>query len=158
IPGYLRRVTKAEDTLITPLYSHATTRNGATSLTMIGPILPIYYRDKDIDIGYSALGIFPFYYGSSTPKGNAFLIPLFVRFERCNVSRTYWVFPNLTYTRDVTGWETDLHPILYLGRDKTSSHTVAAPIFWDFANLKGRTTIGFPVFWRFADTTDGTIT
>jgi hypothetical protein len=158
IPGYLRRVTPTADTLITPVYTHATTRNEATSLTMIGPVLPVYYRKTDIDIGYKALGIFPFYYGSSSPTGRTFLIPLFGRFESYNVSRTYWVFPNLTYTRDVNGWETDLHPILYVGREKQSSHFVVAPVFWDFASPKGRTTIAFPIYWRFADTTDGTVT
>jgi hypothetical protein len=158
IPGYLRRVTKTADTMITPLYSHLTTRNGATSTTLVGPLLPIYYRDTDTDIGFSALGVFPFVYTSSSPKGRAFLVPLFGRFESYNVSRTYWAFPNITYTRDVTGWETDVHPIVYMGRDKTSSHTVVAPFFWDFASTKARTTIGFPVYWRFADTVDGTVT
>lgn len=158
IPGYIRRVTQTADTLITPLYSRATTRNNATSLTLAGPILPIYYRSKDIDVGYDALGIFPFYYGSSSPKGRTFLVPLFGRFENYNVSRTYWVFPNITYTRDVNGWETDVHPLVYMGRDKSSSHTVVAPVFWDFANPKGRTTIGFPIYWRFADAVDGTVT
>ena len=98
------------------------------------------------------------YYGSSSPKGTTFLLPLFGRFETYNVSRTYWVFPNLTVSRDLDGWETDLHPLIYIGRDKSSSHTVLAPIFWDFANPKSRTTIGFPVYWRFADTEAGTIT
>jgi hypothetical protein len=158
IPGYLRRVTQTADTLITPFYSHATTRSGATSLTLAGPVLPIYYRSTDIDVGYKALGIFPFYYGSSSPKGRTLLLPLFGRFESYNVSRTYWVFPNLTYTRDLNGWETDFHPLVYIGREKTSSHTVLAPFFWDFASPKGRTTIGFPLYWRFADTVDGTVT
>ncbi len=85
---------------------------------MVGPILPIYYRNTDIDVGYSALGIFPFYFGSSSPKGRTLLTPLFGRFESYNVSRHYWVFPNITYTRDVGGWETDIHPLVYLGRDK----------------------------------------
>jgi hypothetical protein len=125
---------------------------------MVGPLAPIYYRNTDVDIGFSSLGIFPFYYGSSSPKGQTFLVPLFGRFEQYNVSRTYWVFPNLTYTSDVNGWETDFHPIVYLGRDKRSSHTVVAPVFWDFASDKGRTTIGFPLYWRFADSVDGTIT
>lgn len=158
IPGYLRRVTKTADTLITPLFSHATTRKGATSLTIAGPVLPFYYRATDTDIGYSALGIFPFYYGSSSNRGRALLTPLFGRFENYNVSRTYWAFPNITYSRDVYGWETDIHPIVYVGREKQSSHTVLAPIFWDFASPKGRTTIGFPLYWRFADNADGTIT
>ena len=158
LPGYLRRVTTTADTLITPFYTHATTRNRATSLTMVGPILPIYYRSTDVDVGEDGLGIFPLFYRQYSPKGRNFLVPLFGRFERYNVSRTYWIFPNLTYSRDVDGWETDLHPIVYVGREKHSSHTVLAPIFWDFASLKGRTTVGFPLYWRFADTTDGSVT
>jgi len=158
VPGYLRRVTPTADTMITPFFSHATTRNNATSLTIAGPLLPVYYRSTDTDVGYKALGIFPFYYGSSSPKGRSLLTPLFGRVENYNVSRTYWIFPNITYTRDVGGWETDIHPIVYLGRDKDSSHTVLAPFFWDFASNKGRTTIGFPLYWRFADSQDGTVT
>lgn len=158
VPGYLRKVTKTDDTMITPLFTHATTRNKATSLTWVGPILPIYYRSTDIDTGFSGLGIFPFYYGSHSPKGRTLLTPLFGRFESYNVSRTYWAFPNITYTRDVHGWETDLHPIVYVGREKNASHTVLAPVFWDFASPKGRTTIAFPLYWRFADTTDGSLT
>lgn len=158
LPGYFRRRTPTADTMITPFYSHATTRNEATSLTVLGPILPVYYRSTDTDVGFSGLGIFPFYYGSSSPKGRTLLTPLFGRVESYNVSRTYWAFPNITYTRDVGGWETDIHPIVYIGRDKTSSHTVLAPVFWDFASQKGRTTVGFPFYWRFADTADGTVT
>ncbi len=157
IPGYLRRVTPTVDTMITPVYTHSTTRSGSTSLTMMGPIAPIYYRKVDVDIGFRGFGLFPFYYGSHSPTGRTFAIPIFARFESYNVSRTYWVFPNLTYTRDVQGWETDLHPIVYLGRSGRSSHTVLAPIFWDFANPKGRTTIGFPLYWRFADPAAGTV-
>jgi hypothetical protein len=158
LPGYLRRVTPTADTLITPFYSHATTRSGATSLTAIGPVAPIFWRETDTDVGYRSLGLFPFYYGSSSPKGRTLLTPLFGRFESYNVSRTYWLFPNVTYTRDVDGWETDIHPLVYLGREKTASHTVFAPIFWDFAGKSGRATIGFPVYWRFADSNDGTVT
>lgn len=158
VPGYLRRVTPTADTLITPFYSHATTRNNATSLTVAGPILPIYYRSIDKDVGYDGLGIFPFYFGSSSPKGRTFLTPLYGKVESYNVSKTQWIFPNITYTRDTDGWETDFHPIIYMGRDKTSSHTVVAPVFWDFASPKGRTTIGFPLYWRFANNDDGTIT
>jgi hypothetical protein len=158
LPGYIRRVTPTADTMITPIFSHATTRNNATSLTVVGPIVPIYYRSIDKDIGYDGLGIFPFYFGSSSPKGRTFVTPLYGKVESYNVTRTHWIFPNITYTRDVNGWETDLHPIVYLGRDKDSSHTVVAPIFWDFASPKGRTTIGFPIYWRFADNESGSLT
>ncbi|AKV01881.1 hypothetical protein AKJ09_08544 [Labilithrix luteola] len=157
-PLYLRRVTPTVDTLVTPLFSHATTRNNSTSLTVAGPIVPLYYRKTDIDIGYKALGIFPFYYGSHSPTGTALATPLFARFENYNVSRTYWAFPSIVYERDQKGWEVDVHPLLYLGRSDHSTHTVLAPIFWDFANPKGRTTIGFPLYWRFADTTDDSVT
>jgi len=158
VPGYIRRVTPTSDTLITPFYSNATTRNKATSLTLAGPLLPLFYRNVDTDVGYDALGIFPFYFGSSSPKGRTFLTPLYGKVESYNVTRTHWVFPNITYTRDTNGWETDIHPLVYLGRDKDSSHTVIAPIFWDFANSKGRTTVAFPLYWRSADNVDGTVT
>lgn len=158
IPGYLRRVTKSVDTLITPLFTHSTTRNNSTSLTMVGPVFPLYYRKTDIDVGYSAFGLFPFYYGSHSPKHTTFAIPLFARSEEYNVSRTFWFFPNVVYDRSITGWEVDVHPIVYVGREKKDTHTVLAPIFWDFASPKGRTTIGFPLYWRFADTADGSVT
>lgn len=157
LPGYLRRVTPTVDTLLTPVFSHATTRNGATALTMIGPLAPIFYRYRDDDVGEKALGVFPFYYGSSAPTGRTFMTPLFSRFESYNVSRTYWVFPNLVYERDVKGWSTAFHPLVYAGRSERSTHAVLAPIFWDFASPKGRTTIGFPLYWRFADAKDGTV-
>lgn len=158
LPGYLRRVTPTADTMLTPFYSHATTRNGATTLDVAGPLLPLFYRKTDTDIGYKALGIFPFYYGSKGNTGEALATPLFARFESYNVSRTYWVFPNLVYQRDVKGWETDLHPLVYLGRSDKDSHTVLAPIYWDFASPKARTTIGFPLLWRFADHEAGNTT
>ncbi|MCL2777588.1 MAG: hypothetical protein FWD73_06255 [Polyangiaceae bacterium] len=158
LPGYLRRVTKTTDTLLTPFFSHATTRSGATSLTVAGPILPIYYRATDTDIDYKATGIFPFYYGSSSPTGTALATPLFARFESYNVSHTYWAFPTIVYAHDIKGWEVDVHPIMYVGRREQSTHTVLAPIFWDFASPTGRTTIGFPVYWRFSETIDDSVT
>lgn len=158
LPGYLRRVTHSSDTLITPLFTHATTRNKSTSLTMVGPIVPLYYRATDIDIGSKALGIFPFYYGSSSPTGRTFATPLFARTESYNVSRMNWIFPTIVLSTDVKGWEVDVHPIVYLGRSEKSTHTVLAPILWDFASPKGRTTITFPVYWRFSDTADDSVT
>ncbi len=156
LPGYLRRVTRTADTMLTPFYSHATTRNGATSLHVAGPILPVFYRKTDTDIGFKSLGIFPFYYGSNSPTGEALWTPLFARFESYNVARTYWAFPNIVYSRDTKGWETDIHPLVYVGRSGQDSHTVLAPVFWDFASPKSRTTIGFPLYWRFADNEAGT--
>lgn len=158
LPGYLRRITPTADTMLTPLFTHSTTRNKSTSFTAIGPVLPLFYsyRDKDIDLSHWAA--IPFFYKSSSPRGTDWLTPLVGRFEDTGLSRTWWVFPNITVNRNIRGWETDFHPIVYLGRKDRSSHTVLAPVFWDFASPKGRTTIGFPLYWRFSDTADDSVT
>ena len=158
LPGYLRRTTKTSDTMITPLFTHATTRNKSTSLTMVGPLAPIFYRKTDIDLGYSALGIFPFYFGSQSPTGTTFATPLYTKVESYNVSRARWIFPNILLLNDTKGWEFDFLPIALFGRSEQSSHAVLAPVLWDFASPKGRTTVGFPFFWRFADTSDDSVT
>ena len=157
VPGYLRRVTPTADTLLTPIFSHASTRNGATSLTLIGPLLPLYYNYSDKDLGYSAFGAFPFYYQNDGPTGHAFLTPLFGRFESYGVSRTYYAFPNVIVSNDLHGWETDLLPIVFAGRSDDRSHTVLAPVFWDFTSKTGRTTIGAPLYFRIADTADDSV-
>jgi hypothetical protein len=160
LPGYLRRITQGEkgvDTMITPLFTHATTRNGATAFTAVGPVVPLFFNYRDSDVGLHAWAIAPLYFQSDSPKGHDFLTPLVGKFETYGQSRTWWFFPNLTVSNDLHGWETDLHPIVYVGRSDKSAHTVLAPIFWDFASQKGRTTIGFPFYWRFADTTDDSV-
>lgn len=151
-PGYLRRTTPKVETTVTPFYVHTTTRTGRTSLTTAGPIVPLYYAYDDKDTGFRARGFFPFYYGDKGNEGESFWTPLFARFESYGQSRTYWAFPNFTFQRSYKGWETDLHPILYLGRSEHSSHTVLAPFLWDFTSLKSRATVAFPFYWRFADT------
>jgi hypothetical protein len=163
IPGYLRHTSNKVDTMITPLFTHSTTRAGSTELTAVGPIVPLYWHYRDKDIGQTSWGAMPFYYQWDSPAGHDFLTPLFGKFETYGVSKTIWAFPSITYSTDARGWETDIHPLVYLGRsdhgpDEKSSHTVLAPIFWDFASSKGRTTVGFPLFWRFADSTDSSVT
>ena len=158
LPGYYRRVSHTADTLITPFFATASGRSGATQLTTAGPIIPLYYRWRDRDVGEKAFGLFPFFYSSESRRGAKLIVPIYAKFENYNVSTTRWYFPNITYSRDQNGWETDFHPIIYVGRDKDSSHTVLAPLFWDFASKAGRTTVGFPFYWRFADTKDGTVT
>ena len=124
-----------------------------------GRSLPLYYGYRDTDVGYHATRhLRRSTSGRGSPTGRSVLTPLFGQFETYGVSRTYWVFPNVTVTSDLHGWETDVHPLVYLGRDEDTSHTVLAPVFWDFASTRGRTTIGFPVFWRFADTADQSVT
>ncbi len=158
VPGYLRRTTPTVDTLVTPFVVRASKRRGASVLTTVGPVVPLYYGFDESDTGFHARGFFPFYYGDHGPEGRSLWTPLFARFESYGVSRTYWVFPNLTVQKSWKGWETDLHPIVYLGRSESSTHTVIAPIFWDFASPKSRSTVAFPLFWRFADTATEQVT
>jgi hypothetical protein len=158
IPGYLRRVTKTADTLLTPLYSRAETRNGASSLTLVGPIIPLYAHYRDRDTNETASLYTPFYFGYDSPTSRSFLTPLVGRFEQYGESRTWWVFPSFVTTSDTHGWDFNLYPVFFAGRSDDTSHTVIAPVFWDFASPRGRTTIAAPLFWRFADTSDDSIT
>jgi hypothetical protein len=157
LPGYYRRVSQTADTMLTPLFSRAETRNGASTLTAVGPVVPIWWNYRDRDLSVHAWAITPLFYSSDSPAGHDWLTPLIGRFETYGESRTWWVFPTLTLASDRHGWEDDLHPIVYVGRSDDSSHTVVAPVFWDFANPKGRTTVGFPLYWRFASTDDDSV-
>jgi hypothetical protein len=157
VPGYYRRVSHTADTMLTPFFSQATTRNGSTSLTAVGPVVPLWWNYRDRDLGVHAWAIAPLYYSSDSPAGRDWLTPLVGRFETYGESRTWWVFPTLTISSDRHGWSDAFHPIVYVGRSDDASHTVLAPIFWDFANPKGRSTVGFPLYWRFADSSDDSV-
>jgi hypothetical protein len=158
LPVYYRRVvTGKSDTLLSPIYSRAEGRSGSTSLTAVGPVVPLWWDYRDRDLGLRAWAVAPFFYRSDSPNGHDWLTPLVGRFETYGQSTTWWAFPTLTVTQDTHGWENDLHPIIYIGRNEESTHTVVAPVFWDFANPKGRTTVGFPVYWRFADGQDDSV-
>ncbi|MEO8876260.1 MAG: histidine--tRNA ligase [Polyangiaceae bacterium] len=156
-PGYLRRISPTADTMLTPFFSQATARKGGTTLTAIGPVLPIFYNYTDRDLHTHAFALAPLYYQSDSPRGHDMLTPLYGQFKTYGVSRTDWVAPTLVISTDLHGWETDLHPLIYLGRNDGSSHTVFAPVFWDFTSPVSRTTIGFPLYWRFSDATDDSI-
>jgi hypothetical protein len=151
VPGYLRRVTRTSDTMLTPFFSRAVSHSGSTSLTAMGPILPLWWSYRDRDLGVNAWALAPLFFNSESPSGHDWLTPLVGRFETYGEQRTWWLFPTITFSSDRHGWENDLHPLVYVGRNDDSSHTVVAPVFWDFANPKSRVTVGFPVYWRFAD-------
>lgn len=157
LPGYLRRITPDHDTVITPFYSHAISRNGDEGLRFGGPVVPLVfdYRDKRLDS--HAFAFAPLYYQSRSRRGSDTLTPFFGRFEDYGVSRTYWVFPSVVHSSGTAGWETDVYPLAFFGRSGATSHNVLAPLYFDFKNPSGRTTIQFPFFWRFA-TSDGTVT
>ncbi len=157
LPGYLRRTTPTTDTLLTPFFSRAKTRNSATQLTLVGPVLPLFFRYQDRDVHLDQFGFAPLFYTSSSPAGKAFLTPLLGRFESYGESRTWWIFPTITHSKTPTSWEANVHPLIYLKRGK-SSHSVVAPLYWDFETPKSRVTIGFPLYWRFANETTGSVT
>ncbi len=158
VPGYLRRITPTSDTLLSLVYSHVEGRRGATSLTAVGPVVPLYFDYHDRDLGVSTWAAVPFFYSSNSPVSHDWLTPLAGHFERVSESHTWWVFPTLVLGSDTHGSEVDFHPLVYIGHSDDSSHTVVAPVLWDFANSKGRTTVGFPVYWRFADGPDDSVT
>jgi hypothetical protein len=157
LPGYYRRVGKDTDTLLSPFYSNAQTHNGKTSLTAIGPVLPLLWNYRDTELGVHAWAVAPFYYDSQSPAGHDWLTPVVGRFETIGQTSTTWLFPSFTFNTNVHGWENALHPIVYVGRKDDSTHTVVAPFFWDFASPSGRTTIGFPLYWRFAEGQDESV-
>jgi hypothetical protein len=157
LPGYYRRVTRNSDTLLSLVYSHVEGRNGATSLTAVGPVVPLWWDYRDRDLGVRTWALAPFFMNSQSPAEHDWLTPLVGRFETYGQSTTWWVFPSFTFSSGSHGWENDFHPLIYVGRSDDASHTVVAPVFWDFANAKGRTTIGFPVYWRFADVQDDSV-
>jgi hypothetical protein len=156
-PLFLYRHTKDTRTIITPLYSRATTRSGSARLELAGPVAPLWvsYVDKDVD--QHTWAIVPLFYRNTSRTRRDYLTPLFGRFENIGVSRTYWVFPTITASFDQHGWETDIHPLVYLGRSDQSRHTVFAPIYWDFSDPDKRATVAFPLFWRFADHKDDSV-
>jgi hypothetical protein len=146
-PLFLSKSTKeGGNTFVTWGYAR---HRGRTELDMITPLF-WHFRDPDAKIDEKLL--FPFYYGKTSPRENTFaLFPFYARKERFAISRTTWVTPFFQHTTDLTGWSTNIHPILYLGRSGKQSHTVIAPFFFDFVGSESRATVGFPIYWRFSD-------
>ncbi|MEZ4226258.1 MAG: hypothetical protein R3B13_35250 [Polyangiaceae bacterium] len=137
---------EGETTLVTWGYAR---HRGRTELDMI---TPFYWAYRDPDIGLDQKLLFPFLYSRTSPReSNQMFFPFWAHFERYGVSETTWITPFFQHTTDLRGWQTNIHPILYLGRSGHQSHTVVAPFFWDFVGRDSRATVGFPVYWRFAD-------
>ena len=135
-----------ESTFASPLYSRY---RGRTELDMI---TPFYWSYRDPDIGLDEKLLFPFLYSRTSPReSNQAFFPFWGHFERYGVSKSTWITPFFQHTTDLRGWQTNIHPLLYVGRSALDTHFVLAPIFWDFATPKSRTTVAFPVFWRFSD-------
>ena len=127
---------------------------GRTELDMITPLF-WHYRDPDAKVEENLL--FPFYYSKQSPRESTLaLFPFYAQTERFAISKTTFITPFFQHTHDLTGWSTNIHPLVYLGRSNKASHTVFAPIFWDFAGSESRATVAFPVYWRFSNLTSTT--
>ena len=139
---------KGEDYNVTASWVYAKYR-GRTELDMY---TPLYWQYRDPDIGLDRKMFFPFYYESTSPRSkDQVVFPFYARFQRTGISDQIWVTPLFRHVGEVTGWETDLFPILFFGRKNETTHSVIAPIFWDIASAHSRTTIAAPFFFRFAD-------
>lgn len=133
------------DTFVTWLYAR---HRGRTELDMFTPLY-WHYRDPTIDLDQKLL--FPFLYTRTSPReANTVFFPFWGHFERYGVGESTWITPFFQHTTDLRGWQTNIHPIVYVGRDGHETHTVVAPIFWDFAGPQSRSTVVFPFYWRFA--------
>ncbi|MCC6216333.1 MAG: hypothetical protein IT376_15835 [Polyangiaceae bacterium] len=142
----LAKGAEGESTFITWGYARY---RGRTELDMI---TPLYWHYRDPTIGLDQKLLFPFLYSRTSPRESSqVFFPFWGRFERYGVSRSTWVTPFIQHRTDLRGWETNIHPIVYLGRSGHQSHTVVAPFFWDFVGRESRATVGFPVYWRFSD-------
>jgi hypothetical protein len=139
---------KGESTFATWGYARY---RGRTTFDMV---TPLYWHYTDPDIGLSRTIIPPFLYLSSSPRGyDTGFFPFYFHRLRPNLTETTWITPFYQHTTDLTGWATNIHPLLYLGRTYESSHLVVFPFFWDFASPHARSTVVFPFYWRFADDT-----
>ena len=134
---------EGENTFVTWGYARY---RGRTELDMYSPLVWLY-RDPDVDLSRTL--VFPFYYGETSQRSDDFvLFPFYAQFLRHDISDTYWVTPLFRHQRSLTGWETDIFPLFYIGRENYSTHFVLAPIVWDFASPKDRATVVFPLYWR----------
>jgi hypothetical protein len=114
-------------------------------------ITPLFWHYRDPDIQLDQKLLFPFLFSRTSPRESTqVFFPFWAHSERYGVSETTFITPFFQHSTDLRGWETNIHPILYLGRSSTNTHTVVAPFFWDFADPKSRTTIVFPAYWRFS--------
>ncbi len=135
-----------ESTFASPLYSRY---RGRTELDMV---TPLYWAYRDPDIGLDMKLLFPFLFSRTSPReSDQAFFPFWGHFHRYGVSESTWITPFFQHTTDLRGWQTNIHPLLYVGRNALDTHFVLAPIFWDFATPKTRSTVVFPVFWRFSD-------
>ena len=122
---------------------------GRTELDMV---TPLYWAYRDPDIGLDQKLLFPFFYKRTSPRESSWaFFPFYGKFERFGISKSTWITPFFQHSHDLRGFQTNIHPLVYIGRNGQATHTVVAPFFWDFADPASRATIAFPFYWRFSD-------
>lgn len=147
----MNRGDKGERTFVTWGYARY---RGRTELDMITPFF-WHYRDPDAHLDEKL--VFPFYYSKQSPRESTVaLFPFYAHKERFAISETTFITPFFQHSHDLTGWSTNIHPVLYLGRSNKQSHTVIAPVFYDFVGTESRATVAFPFYWRFSNLTSTT--
>ncbi len=149
--------------LINPFFVRSKSEEGATSFatwgyaryrgrTELDMITPLWWHYRDADAGLDQKLLFPFLFLRESPRESTKVIfPFYARSTRYGISKETWITPFFQHKHHLRGWNTNIHPILYLGRNGHDSHTVVAPFFWDFAEQNKRTTVAFPFYWRFAN-------
>jgi hypothetical protein len=153
----------AASLLITPLFVNRVADDGAKTFvtwgyarhrgrTELDMVTPLFWRYRDPSIDLTRTFLFPFYYRGTSPRSDDLVVfPFYGRFQRHGISDTTFVTPLFMHERSITGWETDLFPVFFMGRKHKSTHFVVAPFVWDFATPRSRTTVILPAVFRFED-------
>jgi hypothetical protein len=149
--------------LVTPLFISSHAEDGSSTIaswvyakyrgrTELDMYTPLYWQYRDPDIGLERKLLVPFFYQASSPRSkDTVVFPFYARFQRAGLSDTTWITPLFRHVGDVTGWETDIFPVVWFGRRNETTHTVIAPVFWDFASPHSRVTVAAPLYVRIAD-------
>ena len=79
------------------------------------------------------------------------MVPFYAHLVSPGIRNVTWVTPVFRYAHDITGWESDLFPLLFVGRKRDASHLVVPPILWDFQTPHSDVTVLAPFYVNIAD-------
>lgn len=133
-PGVLTYRSVNASTLMTPFYSNFDNRKANTSLTVAGPVVPMFIHYKDRPLGLTGTGVLPFFYADSSPRHNEVWTPAYYHRNNYGQNTFTWALPTFTLSTDSEGWAAALHPVVYVGHSGAAKHLVVAPVYWRFSN------------------------
>lgn len=159
---------------VTPFYFHTWDQRDMSSAKLVPPFF-FHWNDP----GNDTLAVFPFVYRTyHAGISRGWLTPLLGHFQTVeNHKHTWWALPTIHYGRDDTGFQFNIHPLLYRKKTLDRSHFVLTPIvfdfhkkreqthrralfplWWNFKNFKERkfSRVLFPVYWEFEKKKQGT--